>query len=183
LLDTGLPFEIILGNHDKLENYANQAWLKSKVKPSGLFYAASMGWGDWIYLDSHTGILDPEQLQWLREQIQSRDASDNLIVFIHHPVLDCGQSAMDRMSPLRNREQVEQILVEFKGRVNVFCGHYHNTHSQTKGNITQHLTPSTLMQIRLDKEEIELETKAIGYRVIEMDGDQVNTWVESVEID
>lgn len=61
------------------------------------------------------------------------------MIFVHHPILDCGNSTMDRKSPLKNRDQVRQILENFAGEVTVFCGHYHNLHTQKAGNITQHL--------------------------------------------
>jgi Icc protein len=176
LVGTGLPFEFILGNHDKIEHYSGLDFLKTKIKPSGLFFTASFGWGDWIFLDSRTGEIDQDQLKWLTAVIKERKATENLIVFVHHPILDCGNSAMDREQPLRNRDQVRGILEEFKGEVSVFCGHYHNSDCRKSKNITQYLTWSCLMQLRLDSEEIQLENREIGYRVIELDEQGMKTW-------
>jgi Icc protein len=176
LVGTELPFEIILGNHDKIEHYSTLDFLKPKIKPSGLFFTSSFDWGEWIFLDSRTGEIGQEQLKWLIEVTKERKDTGNLVVFVHHPVLDCGNSAMDQKMSLRNRDQVRRILEEFKGEVIIFCGHYHNVDYRKSKNITQYLTPSCLMQLRLDSEEIQLESKEIGYRVIELDGQGMNTW-------
>jgi len=183
LVGTGLPFEIILGNHDEIEHYANLDFFKPKIKPSGLFFTASFGLGDWIFLDSRTGEIDRDQLDWLVKVIEGRQTTENLLVFVHHPILDCDNSAMDRQVQvaLQNRDQVRKILEEFKGDVIVFCGHYHNIHYRKSKNITQYLTPSCVMQLCLDSEEIQLESKEIGYRVIELDGQRMNTWHVPVE--
>ena len=176
LAETGLPFEFIFGNHDEIEQYTDLDILKLKLKPSGLFFTASLGEKDWVFLDSRTGEIDQAQLKWLETVIQEWKAEEDLIVFVHHPILDCGNTAMDRKNALKNRDQVRKILEEFKGAVRIFCGHYHNNDERQRKNITQYLTGSCLAQIRFEAEDVELENKKIFYRVIEFDETGINSW-------
>lgn len=168
-----LKFLFIFGNHDKMVNFSHLALVRTKGKPDGLYYTATVGGEDAVFLDSSTGTVGADQLTWLKTELGRR--SGRVVVFVHHPVLDCGHTTMDRKFPMTNRDEVRRILDESGLEVVIFCGHYHNRHEQTQGRITQYLTTSLVIQLQRDAEEITMESKNIGYRVVEFTKREVKT--------
>jgi len=168
-----LRFEVILGNHDTFSDFADLGSVASKKKPGGLYYTATVGGEECLFLDSSSGTVGEDQKSWLKRELGRR--SGRVVVFVHHPVLDCGNTTMDRKYPLTNREEVQKIFEDSGLEVVVFCGHYHNRHEQTRGRITQYLTTSLVVQLEREAEEITMESKNIGYRVIEFSPKAVAT--------
>ncbi len=166
----GFQYRVILGNHDVLEPYLE----RNLLQPQPYFFEEMEGFRI-FFLDSGNYWVDPVQLAWLKEQVAS--TSLEILVFIHHPVLDCGGTMMDRRYPLQNRDQVYEILAASNRDISLFCGHYHLEAVIQQGKITQYVTPSTLYQLKKYSERPETENETIGYRVISLEHGKFETWV------
>jgi 3',5'-cyclic AMP phosphodiesterase CpdA len=162
----GFDFQIMLGNHDLLADYRRFDFLKPLIKADGLYFSKTIEGFECIFLDSRAEEINKPQLNWLGRISKSHDP---LFVFIHHPILDCGNTIADRLFTLKNRDEVKQTLVETGREVSIFCGHYHyrNALEIKESNLHQFLTPSIFGQIKPDGEEIEPDPNYyIAYREI-----------------
>jgi len=162
------------GNHDTSAHVRQFFPLLPNQSKSG-FYASEEDNGlKWIFLDSSTDKISPEQMDWLRNELTSTNL--DIILFIHHPILAV-DSAVDRKYPLENREEVAQLLTLYGKPVTVFCGHYHIEDMVTDGNITQYVTPAVSYQIKKNTAGIEGDATYFGYRMIYIDGKKIETEV------
>ena len=173
--ERGIKSLYVLGNHDKLEDIQHRPEISNFIKPDGLYYKAAVGDVSCLFLDSSHAAISDAQLGWLDDQLEN-DAP-NLVIFTHYPVLDCGNTAMDRLYPLKNRDRVTELLNNANKRIYVFCGHYHTTHQQQQGEIYQYVTPSAVLQLKQYSDEIEAESKSFGYRLIDLSPENIQTEV------
>jgi 3',5'-cyclic AMP phosphodiesterase CpdA len=171
----GLRRFLILGNHDKLSDFERLPEAADYIKPDGLYYSRIMAEVSCIFLDSSKAQIGAGQLGWLEARLQ--EATKNVAVFTHYPVLDCGHTVMDRLYRLKNREAVAEVLYSSGRRISIFCGHYHTYHEQVSGGISQYVTPSTLLQIKKYAEKPETESTRFGYRSIHLSPDKITTEV------
>lgn len=167
----GLQYHLILGNHDLREPF-----LEKKELSHPAYYATSLDGFHVLFMDSAVNQVDDEQLGWLASQIEV--AEQNLIIFIHHPVLDCGGSFMDKKYPLRNRDDVLAVLNKSPRPVTLFCGHYHTDEVVGYANITQHVTPSSFYQLKKYTPTPETAHEKIGYRILTIENGQYRTEVQ-----
>jgi len=176
----GFDFQIILGNHDHLADFQHLDFLKPLVKEDGLYFSKMIENVECIFLDSSAAEIGKTQLDWLRQISKSKDP---LFIFIHHPILDCGDTIADRLFPLKNRDEVRQVLVETGRDVSIFCGHYHyrNAVETRESNLHQFLTPSIFGQIKQYGEEIEPDGGYIAYRELWVEGKEFQTEVIEVK--
>jgi 3',5'-cyclic AMP phosphodiesterase CpdA len=114
LLDAGVTFYAVLGNHDtpnerfyKLFNMNGQKYYTYK-KSNIRFFA----------LDSN--YMDPQQLAWLEKELQN-SGSDWKICYFHHPLYS---SAAFHGSATELRTLLEPLFVKYGVQV-VFAGHEH----------------------------------------------------------
>jgi 3',5'-cyclic AMP phosphodiesterase CpdA len=133
----GLKYRFVLGNHDEIEDVG--------------FYSFKAEGRTCLVLDSSRGSIDSPQLGWLEKELMQAEGGD-VIIFIHHPILDCG-SLMDKLYPLLNREDVEALI----------------NSSGKKGNIRQYVAPSAFYQLKPYGEKLEIDDIPIGYRIITFD--------------
>ncbi len=95
-------------------------------------------------------------------------------MFLHHPILRI-ETPVDKAYPLKNREELKSILLNFKNNVTVFCGHYHMNDEQNFKNIKQYTTQSMSFQLIKNATEIEVDNLNFGYRIIEISNDGIET--------
>lgn len=169
----GLPYKAILGNHDHYD-VAKQRYKGATDGDGELYFAYEEGGYKYIYLDSSSTRISPEQHEWLEQQV---DTSLKIILFIHHPVVGLHNSGMDKIYPLNGRERITRLLQQCKHRVTVFCGHYHMIDARQNGNIIQYITPSIAFQVRKDSPSIDIYTDYFGYRIINIDDVEITTQV------
>jgi 3',5'-cyclic AMP phosphodiesterase CpdA len=85
------------------------------------------------------GVLGPEQLKWLKDDLLTRTASTPIVVFAHVPLWSVypkwGWGTEDA-------EQALSLLRRF-GSVTVLNGHIHQVLQKVEGNITFHTARST----------------------------------------
>jgi hypothetical protein len=121
LLDRGVRFQAVLGNHDPVEqpDYApynmNGHRYYSFQRPAGLLPRQQV---QFFAIDSVT--LDQQQLEWLQRELQASTA-DWKIAFFHHPLYTSGRY---RLQTTRLRRILEPLFVRHGVDV-TFSGHEH----------------------------------------------------------
>ncbi len=178
----GFDVHLALGNHDDRSGFQKFDFIKTLMNEDGLFFSLFIDGLEYksIFLDSSSEEIGEKQLEWLRHQVTG--SNEPLLVFIHHPILDCGNTIIDRLYPLRNRDTVRQVLIDAKRQISIFCGHchYRNPEEIREGELRQFLTPSTVGQIQQTGEEIVPDNGYIAYREIWIQDKQLYTQVIEV---
>ncbi len=159
----------ILGNHDKFEFVTNHFQKESSKKE--LYYKLEDENYQYIFLDTSVDELSKTQLDWLQNELTE---NKELILFVHHPILEI-ETPVDKVYPLKNREELKSALLTFKKNVSVFCGHYHINDEQELKNIKQYTTQSMSFQLIKNATKIEVDNKIFGYRIIEIHKDKIKT--------
>jgi 3',5'-cyclic-AMP phosphodiesterase len=164
-----LSLSLILGNHDTFED-VKEYFVKDKTKDA-LYYKTEDAYYQWFFLDSSTETLSETQLDWLQNEL---DESKELILFVHHPVLGIDTQA-DRLYPLKNREELQSILLNFDNKVTIFCGHYHMNDEQEFKNIKQYVTQSLSFQLERNAQALVIDNSNFGYRILIIDHKNIET--------
>ena len=152
-------FEYILGNHDNIENYQ-----KFDTRTNGkdeLFFTSQINNWDCIFLDTSSYKLNKKQREFLQNWLKN---ARNPVVFIHHPLLDIG-TWMDKEHPLKNRQEVEEIINEAGKKTTIICGHYHQDHEKSSEFIRQIIAPAVSYQIPHSK-KYQKDTSTFGYLIL-----------------
>ena len=162
---------IIPGNHDNPANL-RQAFPELFPDDEGpLTFALSTA--DWkvIGLDSHLpgetkGRVDPNQLQWLRDQLRMGPSTQTLL-FVHHPPMAINVDWLDKIGLDGAADLVD--LIEASPQVKAICaGHVHQEFAGQIGATAMYTTPSTCVQFGA-RTEMSFDTRAAGYRTIQLD--------------
>lgn len=114
LLDAGVKFYASLGNHDD----TNQVFYKPFNMDGKRFYTFKPE-ADLRFFALDTNYLTPEQLDWLRNEL-NRSESRWKIAFFHHPLYSEGRHG----SNIRARQALEPVFIAHGVDV-VFAGHEH----------------------------------------------------------
>lgn len=86
------------------------------------------------------GELPKEQLEWLDEQLDLSQKSNQVpLIFLHHPLHEPFPSFHHR---LINAQEFKNILDKYNMPIAVFSGHYHATKIYKEGHILHVSTPS-----------------------------------------
>lgn len=183
---------MVLGNHDtysQINQYYKQDQYHTHPDKSGdesgnkqdaktgneLNYAYEEGGFKFIYLDSSSNAVSRAQLNWLGQELNT---DKEILLFIHHPVLEI-KTPLDKIgAALKGRDEIKSLLSGLQKEVLVFCGHYHMTDELTAGNIRQYSSPACSYQIEKLSEKIEIDTLTFGYRLITINGNQMETAVK-----
>jgi 3',5'-cyclic AMP phosphodiesterase CpdA len=169
----GLPFDLILGNHDEA-GALRRAGLLPPSDSDESFYEASLDQTQALFLDSGRGTISQDQLEWLRSRLAL--ASGPAVVFCHHPILDCHPS-LDAVLGLKNRTEVGAILRESKRPITLFCGHYHGRHETGAGLVRQSVSPAVIFQIRGEGADIVTDSFDFGFRLVEVRPTEITSQV------
>lgn len=159
----------ILGNHDKFE-FVKTHFQKEPTKKE-LYYKLEDENYQYIFLDTSVDELSKTQLDWLQNELTE---NKELMLFVHHPVLEI-ETPVDKIYPLKNREELKTVLLNFKNNITVFCGHYHMNDEQEYKNIKQYTTQSMSFQLVKNTTEIEVDNKFFGYRIINIQNGKIGT--------
>ena len=158
-----------MGNHDKFEFVKNH-FQKEPTKKE-LYYKLEDENYKYIFLDTSVDELSNTQLNWLQNELK---VNKELMLFVHHPVLEI-ETPVDKVYPLKNREELKTVLLNFKNNITVFCGHYHMNDEQEYKNIKQYTTQSMSFQLLKNATEIEVDNKFFGYRIIKIHNSKIET--------
>ncbi|MGY0036770.1 metallophosphoesterase family protein [Pedobacter sp. NJ-S-72] len=164
---------MVLGNHDTYSEVSK--YYSADHHHNELNYSCEDDYFKYIYLDSSSNSISPAQFNWLRQEL---DCNKKIILFIHHPVLEI-RTPLDKVgAALIGREEIKNVLLTFKNEIIIFCGHYHMTDELEEGKIRQYSSPAGSYQIQKRSEIIEIDNLTFGYRLINIDGNQINTSVK-----
>ncbi len=175
----GVPYSVIPGNHDDSDQIASVFGLQDQLQKGQLYFSSTMAGNQAVYLDSGPGVVSEEQLTWLRKQVQSE--TGRLVVFIHHPPALAGVPFMDINYPLRNYEEVQEILLETDRKIDLFCGHYHVEKTLSISNLRIFITPSLFFQMDQESPTFQVDHHRIGYREIVLGARSLKTKVHYLE--
>jgi predicted phosphodiesterase len=116
LLDAGVKFYAVLGNHDDRE----QRNYKLFNMNGELYYTFKAPKQNVRFYGLESSYMDRKQLDWLENQLQTT-GDDWKIVFMHHPIYSSGERHGSSMSL---REVLEPLFLKYNVSV-VFAGHEH----------------------------------------------------------
>lgn len=161
------PFSLwmVLGNHDKHATV-------SQYYPGPANYIKEDDHFRYIILDTSDNKIDAPRLSFVKEMLQTEK---EIILFIHHPVLEIRTAIEQLGAALAGRDALQVLLQQAPQKVTIFCGHYHMDDTIAIGNITQYCTPATSYQIVKDAAGVVLEKASFGYRIITIDGPSMTT--------
>ena len=114
LLSLGVKFYASLGNHDG----TNERMYKPFNMDGKRYYSFKRGDVQFLALDSN--YMDPEQLDWLKQQLSGSDSRWK-VCFFHHPLYSDGKM---HGPDLDLRKQLEPLFVQYGVNV-VLAGHEH----------------------------------------------------------
>lgn len=162
---TGLPYEIMSGNHDDPALLAQSFNREDLLKGQELYFSRSYGARTVLFLDTTTYEVSATQLKWLKENLEGINGT--ALIFMHHPPLPSGVPFMDSKHGLRNMEAVQEAFFQHPHPVQVFTGHYHVEKIVQKQNLTVYITPSCFFQIGQRSAEFEVDHYRIALRTID----------------
>ncbi len=114
LLDAGVKFYAVLGNHDK----PNERLYKPFNMNGQQYYTYKKGNVRFFAMDSNS--MTPQQVAWLEKELQN-SGSDWKICYFHHPLYSSGGF---HGSSTELRHVLEPLFVKYGVQV-VFAGHDH----------------------------------------------------------
>lgn len=120
--------------------------------------------------DDWSGYLDPEQLEWLKEQLV-RSHDKPLLVFAHHPVYDTTHLSEQEKLHIVPELGLADVLAQRTGTSVYFNGHNHTHSIVTKGNWSFVQTAASICQpcYRL----VEVDQGEIRVRCIPVEDSQI----------
>jgi Icc protein len=173
-----LPYVVMAGNHDDIANMLKVFAIdKNNVRDGMLYFRQEVKDLPLLFLDTSSYMLPQTQLDWLKQQAQIPS-----LLFMHHPPSFCHCTYMDAKYPLLNRDEVWSQLSQLDHIEHIFCGHYHTARTIHKDHKTIHITPSSMMQISTRNQHFAAANYHPGWRIIEWDGEQLNTFIEYVGV-
>lgn len=176
----GIPYFIVAGNHDLLDNL-QQVFKLESVTSKELFYKQTWEGRSIFVLDSSSESVSRTQLEWLSREVNGLNS--DALLFMHHPPLLCGCNFMDSKYPLKNRDEVIQVLNKLEHLNAVFCGHYHTEKTVISQSIQCFITPSTMLQMDQDNPKYQVSSLNPGFRIIDWDGQELKTSVYYLNLD
>jgi Icc protein len=168
-----IPTHVMSGNHDSTDAIVDAFSLAGDYRQGTLRSTSRHGDVALYCLDTSSEQLSIEQLDWMAEHHAAQRETTPLL-FLHHPPIECGCRFMDSHSPLENRAQVWQRLVQLGDFKHVFCGHYHTHKVIERDGIRVVLCPSTLLQIPQDTPSFAIEHARPGYLEISVSKGEVS---------
>ena len=160
LLDQlGKPYYLAAGNHDDRTMMRNAFFLDGHGQDpvSGLVQIRDR---HFLMLDTALGSVDKGQVEWLSRAINQYPDAD---IIMHHPPVPLGVNFMDEKYPLRDTDDLLQVLTYDEKQRRVFCGHYHNARTVHYRNLEIHLCPPTSFYIDPDPLDFNQEFRRPGY--------------------
>ena len=171
-----IPYDIIGGNHDDTVMMAESFGLQHLLTEDEMFFAKKIGKATCIFLDSAKGFHSEIQLKWLKRQLTN--GNESIIIFTHHPPVKAGVPFMDNKHALKNIPDIQKVFSEYRGFLNIFCGHYHVEKSIQLNNILVQITPSCIYQLDQNAEDFKVDHHSIAYRLIDTSGSSIKTSVK-----
>ncbi len=172
-----IPYRLMMGNHDDRDNFLRAFPEAPRDEYGFVQTVVPSGAGDIILLDTHepgqaSGSFCAERQAWLKARL-AEAAGRPVILFMHHPPLDIGIPAMDRIG-LVDRQGFADALVGAAGIRHIFFGHVHRPLSGSWRGISYASLRSLVHQVRLDQVSetlLSYDHTPPAYNVILLDGE------------
>ena len=180
------PVHMLLGNHDNRPAFHRIMQTNAPTPDAPHYYSFDHQGYHFLVLDSHEpgehgGVLDPEQLAWLRQDLTAHQDQPTL-AFVHHHPLPIGHAWLDTM-PLHNGAELLKVLQEHDNVRWIICGHVHMDHAVQRAGLTMLTSPATCFQTS----KVSLKHKALpgppGFRLVRMQGLDLSTRVVHLHSD
>jgi Icc protein len=174
------PLYMLMGNHDNRVAF-QRVFGPALPTPEGLHYYSFDHQGyHFVALDSLQpgapgGYLDPIQLAWLQQDLDSHQEQPTL-VFVHHHPWPLGLAWIDAMA-LRNGEEFMALLQAHPAVRWLICGHVHTDQVIQRNGITMLTTPSTCVQLSKVSQTPKMFPGPPGFRLIQVKGPLLSTRV------
>ncbi|MGY5779618.1 metallophosphoesterase family protein [Rhizobium sp. LEGMi135b] len=169
-----LDVSLILGNHDTYGNVAPYHDMDGNIVAGKLCYSQQDQHLKQIFLDTSDNVIGNSQRKWLARELEGVKRA---AVFLHHPILPL-DTPIDRTgAALRDRDEVRSLLIGMDCQISLFCGHYHMIDEARDANIRQYVSPAVSYQIVKQSEHLKVDTATFGYRIMEMDEEDIRTQV------
>ncbi len=169
---------ISLGNHDSFSTIFPYWKEQQVVGIDTPFYNIETDFFKCIFLDSSKEIVDQEQLDRFRKESIT---SKKILLFVHHPILSV-PTFTDKKFFLEGREKILSVLHQIPNEVFIFSGHYHMEDDRFYKNVRQYITPAVSYQVEKDPDIVKIHNNSFGYRIIELQHDQLFTEVITFKV-
>ncbi len=170
----GNTLRITLGNHDKFDAISKYHDVGADHTSERFYGSTLKAYFKFIFLDSSSGTIDGQQLEWLKKELIS---TKPIVIFMHHPVIGLNLK-VDEIGKLKNRNELTEMLTGTTNAIHMYCGHYHMEDTSVHKNITQYITPAVAFQIKKSPDSITLDTSISGYRIIRMEKSEISSKVK-----
>jgi Icc protein len=174
--DYDFEMSLVLGNHDTYRNVARYHEMGKNAVEGKLCFSQDDPRRKRIFLDTSDNAMGDGQRKWLARELEgTRKAA----LFIHHPILPLDTPVDRTGAALKDRDEVRSLLLAANCEISVFAGHYHMTDEAQDANIRQYVSPAVSYQIVKQSEHLEGDTNTFGYRIVEMDEEEIRTSIVS----
>ncbi len=170
-----IPVFLMAGNHDVADTLNELFPLSGSGQQRQEYnYQIELQGYPLIFLDTSTKRVSHQQLDWL-EAVATAYQDKEVLLFLHHPPVDCACAFMDRKYPLQNRDETWRLIRRLKNVNRIFCGHYHSDKIVQADEKYIYLCPSTMMQIHTTNPHFEIASQCPGWREIVWNGRELTT--------
>jgi 3',5'-cyclic AMP phosphodiesterase CpdA len=172
------PARLLVGNHDNRVAFSRVFRPEAPAPAAPHYYSFDHDGHHFVALDSQEpgqagGLVDAEQLAWLRNDLREHRAQPT-IAFVHHHPWPLGLQWIDTMT-LRNGEDVVAALGEHPRLPWLICGHVHLDQAVQRGALTMLTTPSTCLQLSKVVQAGRMLPGPPGFRIVDVAGDRLST--------
>ena len=184
LASLGAPVLLIPGNHDVPDE------LHRRLSHPPFQISGSFALGSWVIVLLDTwfaesvngeGRLGPARLAALERELDAH-AARHVLVCLHHPPMPMGGAGLDALG-LQDGAECMTIIERHDNVRGVTWGHAHQAFDLFRAGVRYMCTPATCMQFKPRSDEIQIDDRPPGYRVIDLaaDGSLASevVWLES----
>ncbi len=161
---TGIPFEVIAGNHDD-SGMISECFGRTLLNTE-YYFSMQFGGHQLIFLDTATASMSQAQYEWLKSTLTHISAP--VIIFMHHPPIKVGIPFIDNRYAFLGSEQFCEITDNFPSGLELFCGHYHHERQLIRKNLRIYIGPSTYFELNDLSDEFRIASSRIGYSILEL---------------
>jgi 3',5'-cyclic AMP phosphodiesterase CpdA len=174
-----VPYRLTLGNHDDRDSF-RRAFPEAPRDENGFTQTVvTTGAGDIILLDTHepgqaSGSFCAQRQAWLKARL-AEAAGRPVTIFMHHPPLDIGIPALDRIGLVDKQGFAEAVACAGAGGIrHIFFGHVHRPVSGSWRGIPYAALRSLVHQVPFDlvtESPVPYDRAPPAYNVILLDGE------------
>ena len=165
------PTYMLIGNHDNRVAFRRILGNTGSTSDAPHYYSFDYQEYHFVALDSQQpgapgGHLDPAQLTWLRQDLDTHRGQPTL-VFVHHHPWPLGLAWIDTMH-LHNGEELMRLLQTYPEIRWVICGHVHTDQVMQRDGMTVMTIPSTCIQLSKVSQTPKMFPGPPGFRLIQV---------------